>query len=503
MKFAFRVDATPEMGTGHVMRCLTLADGMAARGAAVRFVSRRLPDRLRALLRSRGYGPSMLSTPADSENRDGLQHSRWLEGGQLEDAQATVTALRDETWDWVVVDHYALASPWETVVRASGARVAAIDDLADRDHDCDVLVDQNLYQEGAGRYARRVPAGCSVLAGPRYALLRDEFRHHRTSGRRDANTPLRLLVSFGGADPRNLTGMALTALAEPGVAPHRVDVVIGAEHPAGAEIAAACRDLGYTCHVQTDRMAELMALSDLALGAGGISVWERCCIGLPALAIACAANHRRQVESAAAAGLLVALDADTLDVASLALHLRVLLANAGLRQALAAAGRGAVDGMGGGRVLRALGYSAVCVRPARPEDAAPVLAWRNHPEVVRVSRSAAPVAEDAHAQWFTRTLADANRHLLIGERAGEPVGVARFDVADGCAEVSIYLVPGPSEPGTGSDLLAAAEAWLRERRRDVFVLKAEVLRDNSRSHGLFRANGYEPENTVYSKRLVP
>jgi UDP-2,4-diacetamido-2,4,6-trideoxy-beta-L-altropyranose hydrolase len=503
MNVAFRVDAAREMGTGHFMRCLCLADELARRDAAIHFLSRRLPDHLRAMLAQRGFAFTRLEVFADAgSSASGLAHAAWLDGTQAADAEACRQALGAAPVDWIVVDHYALDERWEGALRIGGSRVLAIDDLADRVHACDVLLDQNLYTDAAGRYQERVPAGSQLLLGPRYALLRQEFSQARVGIVPRTGPIQRVLIGFGGVDDANRTAAAILALVESEIAPRHVDVVIGLAHPHRADIEAACAHRGYTCHVETTEMARLLAAADLAIGAGGISTWERCCLGVPALALVVAPNQQAVVDEAAAQGLLYAPD-DADRPSSLATHLRALAGNARLRHLLSRNGLAAVDGRGASRVGGMMEASALCMREANLADAQALFEWRNHDAVRGMSRRPDPIAWPEHEAWLRRVLDDRQRPLLIGERAGRPEGVVRFDIDGPRAEVSIYRVPGSSQPGLGVSLLIAAETWLRARHPHVAAVSAEVLDGNERSRRLFEAGGYVPHSTVYEKSWGP
>lgn len=288
---AVRVDASAQIGTGHFMRCLTLADALKQRGAQIRFISRHLPMHLRDLLVKKGHAFVPLSSNPNELSADKLPHSHWLGTSQQSDAQDTIQALRDKKWDWLVVDHYALDATWERELRRNGCRILAIDDLADRLHDCDVLLDQNCYADINSRYVGKVPDRCRKLLGPRYALLREEFGTLRSHINPRTGRVERILIFFGGVDSGNYTERAIKVLTDCGV-DVCVDVVIGAQHPRRKTIESECAKYGFTCYVQTTRMAELMASADLALGAGGASTWERCCLGLPTITWAVAENQR-------------------------------------------------------------------------------------------------------------------------------------------------------------------------------------------------------------------
>ena len=495
---AMRVDASDEIGTGHFMRCLALADGLKARGARVRFVSRHALQHLLGLATDSGHECVSIGSPAEPMVAGGLEHAAWLGTSQQADARDTRKALAGGDWDWLVVDHYALDARWESALRGSARRILAIDDIADRAHDCDLLLDQNLHPDAERRYAGRTPEHCRRLLGPRYALLREEFARLRAGTAPRDGRVRRVLVFFGGVDAAGHTRAAIEALAGLVGRKLQVDVVVGAQNEQRGQIEARCAALGFACHVQTARMAELMAAADLALGAGGSASWERCCLGLPALALAVADNQKELVEDAALAGLLCA---PTLEAAPLADHLRGLLDHPLLLRAMSRNGMQAVDGRGAGRVLRAMGIGALSVRRAGGADSAKVYAWRNDPAIRAASRNPGPVERGAHEAWFAAALASVDRVLLIGERDGEAIGVVRFDVRERAAEVSIYLAPQLGGSGFGVELLLAAETWLAQNRPDVATVEAEVLRDNRRSHGLFHAGGYRLDTSRYVKRL--
>jgi RimJ/RimL family protein N-acetyltransferase len=248
-------------------------------------------------------------------------------------------------------------------------------------------------------------------------------------------------------------------------------------------------------------MAELMLNADLAVGAGGSATWERCCLGLPAIVFTVAENQRQLVEDAALAGIVYAPDVQATDPAAIALHVRAVMSNPRLLAAISKRGMEMVDGNGAQRVMHAMDVSAVTIRRAADTDIQSMFEWRNAPEIRAHSRSKSPIDWQAHRAWAEAVLSDSGKMLLIGEHAGRPVGVVRFDVAATQAEVSIYTIPGSGGQGLGSDLLHAAERWLLRDAAQVTHVSAEVLDDNEPSHRLFRRAGYARESTRYRKRL--
>ena len=500
MKIALRVDASSQIGTGHFMRCLTLADALKAGGAQVRFVSRHMPEHLRGMLVAKGHEFIPIKS-SPSGTSDDLPHAAWLGTSQHADARDSLEALSDQTWDWLVVDHYALDARWESLLRKTVKKVMVIDDIADRQHDCDVLLDQNLYADMDTRYTGNVPQYCRLLLGPRYALLREEFRQLRKHVTPRNGLVKRVLVFFGGVDADNLTGRTIEVLSKLNSEELCVDVVIGAQHPQREAIEAACAQWGFACYVQTSQMAELMAAADLAIGAGGSTSWERCCLGLPTLAFAMANNQRPLLEEASLRGLLYAPRSQFEIATAVDLHFRTLIDNPRLLQSISLRGLEAVDGLGVRRVLREIGCGSIVIREAMEADAEKLLMWRNHSSVRAVSRNANLIDKTTHEAWLKTVLADPARVLLVGECQGKPIGVVRFDMPAEEAEVSVYLDPDHKNEGFGSELLSAAEHWLVGHHPAVLSIRAEVLENNEPSHRLFRAGGYQIQSSLYTKDI--
>jgi UDP-2,4-diacetamido-2,4,6-trideoxy-beta-L-altropyranose hydrolase len=288
-RVGIRVDSSTSIGAGHAMRCLTLAEFLRRAGAEIAFVAREGAGDLLDLVRARGFAVHGLTHPADDWRAD---------------ITASLRALKSlAPLDWLVVDHYGLDHRWETRMRDVARRILVIDDLADRTHNCDALLDQNYYVTANRRYDGLVPGNCQLFLGPGYALLRDEFRTEVRNARRRDGKVERLLVSFGATDPTDETGKLLNALEVvriPGV-----DVVVGEGNPRRNEIASRCSALrGVRCHIQTARMAELMRRADLAVGAGGATTWERCLLGLPTLTVVTADNQIATAQDLSEAGVI-------------------------------------------------------------------------------------------------------------------------------------------------------------------------------------------------------
>lgn len=357
LRIAFRTDASVEIGAGHVMRCLALADELRLRGAECHFICRTLGGHMGQKISDRGYRTHLLPPLNNRTNdSDHAGYASWLGVSWENDALQTIELLDGLAWDWLVVDHYALDSHWEAAMHGRARRLMAIDDLANRRHEVDLLLDQNLGRD-TSHYSGLVPEAAIRLVGPGFALLRPEFAALRTYSlqRRQRAEPQRLLVSLGGTDPRNVTSRVLTALADvelpSGVS---VFVVLGAGSPWQEVVAELASRVAFPCKllIEIDDMARRMADSDLAIGAAGGSSWERCVLGLPSVMITLAENQREIARALHAAGAAVSVP----DGGSEALGETVLALlhdrNAMNRMSVAAARQ--CDGLGTGRVATAI-----------------------------------------------------------------------------------------------------------------------------------------------------
>jgi spore coat polysaccharide biosynthesis predicted glycosyltransferase SpsG len=382
-----------------------------------------------------------------------------------------------------------------------------IDDVADRAHDCDILLDQNLHEDPAARYANRLPPAAVRLLGPRYALLRDEFPAARRVLRLRDGVVKRLLISFGGTDADNLTGRVLDLLTNMRIPGVSVDIVIGASSPYRDELRRRYADAeGVTLHDHVSNMARLMQDADLAIGAAGSTTWERCALGLPSIVVPLADNQIPTLRALANAGVAFIAAGEVLPadhaaraispVLDYALHAPGALRHQS-QQALAV-----TDGKGAGRVARQMCLPEIACRKAAAADTTAIHAWRNSPEIRRSSRQSEEIDFAVHVAWFERMLADPDVDLLICELAGEPVGVLRYDRRAEAAVVSIYLVPTRLGASWGDVVLAAGESWLRANRPGVKVLHAEVRAENSPSLAMFGSSGYARAFEQLEKRIV-
>ena len=290
--FIFRTDASQQIGSGHVMRCITLAEELRDLGMVAEFVTRDYPGNLNEYIKGKGFKVYLLPDPillGETSALDGYE--QWLGIKQVTDAGDTIQAIASQQPDWLIVDHYALDQKWESKLRPHVGKIMVIDDLANREHDCDLLLDQN-YINDKSRYDSLLSPDTIKLLGPKYSLLRKEFIVDHAYNLRNYGIINRVFVFFGGADPSNMTSVALQVLLRPELKYLLVDVVIGSANKYKSEIQGlVAKHPNAELHIQIENIADLMKQADVALGAGGSTTWERMAVGLPSIVVTIASNQ--------------------------------------------------------------------------------------------------------------------------------------------------------------------------------------------------------------------
>lgn len=319
-KYLFRADASIDIGSGHIMRCITLANELRRLGNDIYFICRELSGHLGGVLDRNNIPYSLLNMPPVNSEK-GVQepiytHSAWLTVSQEMDFSQSKIIIEDYRPDWIVIDHYALSDIWQKQAATYGAKICVIDDLADRPHYTHLLIDQNVGRI-ANDYRGLVPECCQLLIGPQYALLRPEFIYWREFSlkRRDKiNRIKNILVNLGGVDKDNITEDVLSALANIDSLNKSVSitVVMGKTAPHLHQVIEKSAQMPYKTQVlhSVENMAELMSNSDLAIGAAGSTSWERCCLGLPTILIVLAENQKDIAESLVGLGAAAAIEKD-------------------------------------------------------------------------------------------------------------------------------------------------------------------------------------------------
>jgi UDP-2,4-diacetamido-2,4,6-trideoxy-beta-L-altropyranose hydrolase len=335
MRVLFRADASVHIGTGHIMRCLTLADALRERGAECQFVCREHEGHLIENILKRNFYVHRLPLvknfvePNNSIFKHEPSHIAWLGSDWTTDAEKTKDCTNGSVVDWVIVDHYALDIKWEKSIRQICQGLMVIDDLADRLHDCDILLDQNFYLNKEWRYQGLLPKHCKTLLGSDFFLLSTEFEKARMGLRKRDGTVNHIAVFFGGSDSNNQTQIVLAALKKLNMSGISVDVIVGPINQNRDVIKLICDQMpGVSYHCNISNMSELIIKADLGIGAGGYAMWERCYLGLPTITVVVAEHQVSVTKDVAELGAIEYLgSSDSLGVDDYARAISTFISN--------------------------------------------------------------------------------------------------------------------------------------------------------------------------------
>ncbi|MEN9417819.1 MAG: UDP-2,4-diacetamido-2,4, 6-trideoxy-beta-L-altropyranose hydrolase [Pseudomonadota bacterium] len=498
----FRCDASAAIGTGHLMRGLSLARALRQLGARCHFVVRAAGVDVAAPVHAAGFPCLMLPMAAPAAGQAAAAHAEtahaaWLGTSQAGDARDTLQALSDAQLaqpDWLVADHYAIDARWHRQMRAAlGCRIVAIDDLGDRPLDVELLVDPNLHADHRVKYGAHLDPSARLLGGARFSLLGPAYVGLEPMQVRDEVASIGIFM--GGSDPQDLSSMVWQACRRHAGFSGRIEIAATRANPHLERLQALTRqDRDTTLAVDLPDLCGFFTRHDLQIGAAGGATWERCCAGAPMVLIQAAGNQAtvmREVAARDAAEVVATAGCDP--AVAVGAAVRALLGNGLRRRELARHARALVDGLGACRVAAALLAPGVVLRPAGVRDSLRSFAWRNDPSTRRFSRDPQPIDPAAHERWWARAVHDPSRRLFIAHIGALDVGVLRLDLdsAGEKAEVSIYLDPALTGLGLGPQLLRALQHWTRAHTR-LQRLLATILPDNAASMRIFAAAGFTP-----------
>ncbi len=439
MKIAFRADASFDIGSGHVMRCLTLAQSLREKGAECRFICRDFPGNLEPLITRQGFQTYLLEPTAPnsattSEHDKASPYASWL-GGEWElDAAQTIGMIGNNKPDWIVVDHYGIDHKWETRVRNHCEKIMVIDDLANRKHNCDLLLDQNLTDHIQDRYSSLLPEGCAHLLGPKYALLQHEYAHAHPRTPPRLGPVTRILTYFGGSDQKNLTLCLIDAFIRLKRNDLFLDVIANPQSP---HIASIRKTIGnrqnIVLHEHLPSLCDLMIKADLAFGASGATSWERCCLGLPSYVVTLADNQIPIAKALSREGFVEwigdhsEVTADSfLAALSRAIDLQDTLTD------WSSHCRTLVDGNGTHRVVSAMmlnNKTPLAVRRAELRDEQILFEWATERFIQKNDINSDPIDALTHRKWFYKYLREPNSALIfiVETETRLPVGQVQFE----------------------------------------------------------------------------
>ena len=481
MRVVFRVDASVEVGFGHLSRCINLAEVLRSRGNQVLFICRDDEAKSFRALEDRLFATVLLPMTAVDEPVN-----------QQEDAQQTIQALQGKKPEWLIVDSYSLSKGWEQLLRPHVAKIAVIEDLSGREHDCDLLIDQNYSERSAGSFEKFVPKACELLLGPRFALIGDQFRKLREVKSKPAPELNRIFVFCGGSDPQNLTQQAIDEILCSELSNIAVDVVVGAQNKTFDREAVLKLNANIEIHDASGEFARIMSIADLAIGAGGTTSWERMCLGVPSIVVSIADNQNSACEKLGRDGLIHYLGMQS-SLKSGALRDAAVKAKTNYASLFDQVERGQilVDGRGCERVAEVMcpsDESELTVRLAKPDDCVEFFNWANDPDVREQSLSTLTIQWPDHKKWFSKKISSNTCEIYVMEASGLPVGQVRFEKSGDVAEINYSL-----------DKIVRNRRWafvLLEMAMKVFgqncssALRAMVKSSNQKSSAVFKQLGF-------------
>tara|TARA_B100001094_G_scaffold326599_1_gene383059 strand:+ start:552 stop:2135 length:1584 start_codon:yes stop_codon:yes gene_type:complete len=486
LNIAIRVDSATDIGTGHVMRCLTLADRLKQQ-SNILFVCKSHSGHIGALIEEKGYAIAWL-TCQENDTQAALHHASWLGGSQQDDAEQTLNALSqhfDAPVDWVIVDHYALDKTWEHCFKHT--RVFVIDDLGDRKHHADILLDQNL-QASAEKYQHLVNPECTLLLGLKYALLRQEFyiSEQEIILRRQSGKIERILVMFGGIDPDNLTQQIVDELVRVPEIKH-IDVIVtkNAAHLAALQAQNTLHQQ-VQLHVSPEHIAKLMLQADLAVGAGGSTSWERCMLALPTITFCQAYNQQESIRLLQKNNLISVLPKDRLN--DLKIHIQNWMQSKVYQRSVTQCLKLTY------REPFPYQYYLKSKRPrlkieyATQDDCIDILNWRNDPISRHNSNHPEPIKLNYHQSWYQQALKSPDKSFFIAKKDTNKIGMVRFDrLSSHQAEVSINLNPQFRGKGLSQSILQLSLVRYFEDQPQITQIQAQIKSSNQSSLSLFKA----------------
>ncbi|MDP3565273.1 MAG: UDP-2,4-diacetamido-2,4,6-trideoxy-beta-L-altropyranose hydrolase [Methanoregula sp.] len=485
-----RADASPQIGTGHVMRCLALGQAWQDYGGTVIFITTSDSAALSNRIRKEGMDWEVISTVAGSDA----------------DALLTISYAKKTGAGWVVVDGYHFNDTYLAIIRNAGLQILAIDDKASvpLPH-ADIVLNQNVYATPY-MYLGREP-GQTFLLGTKYALIRREFLRNAPLVRPVPNVATRILVTLGGSDPDNVTQTVIESvrdLTSDGRA--TIMIITGYSNPHYDTLAAAAAGYpGIQLIPPTEEMPGLMAWAEIAVTAAGSTVWEMALMGVPVLTLVIADNQLPVAEELEKLGAAVNLGrSNRITPEPLGRTIRRVMESKDIRQDLSAKIRVLVDGEGAARTVMYICQEKMRVRPVRDEDKRLLWQWANESTVRRMSFHEDPIPWEEHTAWFAEKLHDPSCFLFLAVTDNDlPVGQIRFDIDDKKALVDVSVDPRWRGKGYGEKIILAGIRRLRAEKPGL-TIHAEIRQENSSSLHVFEKVGFVVSGTgqVLQKAVV-
>lgn len=482
MTYAFRVDSSTRIGTGHLVRCLTLANRFKSRGEESIFLCQHLDGEMTSQVESAGF--EVLHIDSNKADQKSLE-SR--------DAFETLRLLGKRSASRIVVDHYDLSLEWEESVTPHVDSVVVIDDLTDRQHRCDLLLNQNLVHSNDLSNSRKFTGASRTLLGPKFALLQPEYALFRTARPTGSSRVGSISVFMGGSDPDNVTELVVRSLVGMELVDVNVDVVVGNVNPNHARLRSMFENQpSINFHTNLSSLAPLLAMSDIAIGAGGTSNWERMCIGVPPIVIDIADNQRQICVDLAKAGLIEHIgSSDSISTADIQDAVQRFLTQSGLRRQYSLQGQITVDGLGADRVTEALlpsDQTSLTLRTCQVEDVTLYFNWVNDAAVRQSSLTSGSIGWTEHKDWFLSHVNSRNSAMYVICAENLPIGQVRFDKCDDIWTIDYSLDEFIRGRGWGNAVVKLGLAELRKVTTGKVI--ANVKESNTPSRRIFEQLGF-------------
>lgn len=506
-KIAFRTDASIIIGKGHVMRCLTLAHYVSSIHrlkdieTEIIFITTPHYGNLNNFIEEQGY--RVISLPRSTWEMKAIDTNSWLGRTQEQDAQFCIDNISTPL-DLLIIDHYAIDKTWHQLMRATYNKLMVIDDLANKEYDCDILLDQTLSRK-ATDYKDLTPKNCKILTGINYTLLRDEFISQRriAQKKRQRLTSLpcnfHVLISLGGFDPDNVSKVAIKALIKlySTVNPFTATIVLASQSSHVKSISNLISEHSWiTLELDSQKMSELMLNADIAVGASGSTAWERCCLGLPTLSIETADNQKLVSKALQQQGAIINLgESNNINETMIHNALINILPQTikahtedvnNIYKTMVKQCFSCCDGKGVERVYRqALSdlfpAQEINLSLATQKDVDTLFKWQSDSRIRQYFRNPKPVEYSEHCSWFNAIINDNSRHIFIINKNSHPVGMIRLD-EDKNNEFEISILVDPVVQGKKVAATALTKIIKMYPQR---VINAFVNLNNNSSHRLF------------------
>ena len=498
MKFYFRVDSSLQIGSGHVVRCLTLAAELKKRGANCKFICRNHKNNLIKKIKEEGFEVVTLALNYKKKIKkntksSSLKYVTWIGASWKEDAKQTINILKSEKVDWLVVDHYGIDYKWEQKLRSYIKKIMVIDDLANRSHDCDLLLDQNLIADYKNRYKNILPKSCTTLVGPEFALLQDDYKDLHLSAPPRKGPAKRILVYFGATDEEKLTEKTLMAFLQLNRKDIILDIVLSSQSSQIKNIKNLAKKFkNINVHSELKSLANLILKADLAVGACGSTSWERCCLGLPSIVVTIADNQKPIAKALHKKGVVRWLG-----------HWNKLTKDSIYNQLIASIDhnlqawsnkcRLVTNGCGTKKVASILNLNEktnLFTRFANIEDKELLFNFVIDPLVRRNSFNSKLISKRKHLQWFNSCLKKIKTcKILIVETSDKlPIGQVRIDKKINSWHIDYSLTNYAREKKIGFKLLKLALKKFNQIGIHNFI--AKVKKKNKPSCVIFEKLGF-------------